>query len=62
MQPYNDQMLKDILDEISTYSADYGGTNIIDPIKSITSLKTNGYKKRIFLLTDGSVGGPDSVI
>ena len=38
MQPYNDQMLKRILDEISTYGADYGGTNILEPIRSVTSL------------------------
>ena len=32
MQPYNDEMLEKVIDEIATYSANYGGTEILEPI------------------------------
>ena len=55
-------MLKKIMGDISTYSADYGGTEIFNPIESATKLNTQEYKKRIFLLTDGDVSSPEKVI
>ena len=62
MQPYNDDTLYHILQEVDSYSADYGGTEILEPIKSATKMSNDGYKKRIFLLTDGDVSSPQKVI
>ena len=62
MQTYNDVILKNILHEFDSYSADYGGTEILQPIKSATRMSNEGYKKRIFLLTDGDVSSPQKVI
>ena len=62
MQPYNDEMLEKITDEIDTYSANYGGTEILEPIQSATELDSMDYKTPIFLLTVGDVDDPDRVI
>jgi hypothetical protein len=45
-------------------NADYGGTNIYEPMKSAINLKLTDkdMQKRIFLLTDGAVGQPEEIV
>ena len=45
-------------------TANMGGTNIYEPIKSALNLKlpNKEVQKRIFLLTDGAVGQPEEII
>ena len=44
-----------ILSEISQFTANYGGTNILDPLKKVIALDVGNKKRRVFLLTDGEV-------
>ena len=45
-----------VKEEISMFEADYGGTQIREPLDSIFTTKlSKEYKKRIFILTDGGV-------
>ena len=54
---YNDEMLNNTKNSIQGFSANYGGTDILNPLKSaFGQAMPEGYKKRIFLLTDGSDG------
>ncbi len=50
------------MDLIKNYESDYGGTEILQPLIYAQSSLHSGKKKRIFLLTDGSVGAADRVI
>ena len=52
--------MSQILSEISNFKADFGGTNILDPLKKVTEASNFGDKKlRVFLLTDGEVDNKD---
>jgi hypothetical protein len=51
-----------ILSEISVFAANFGGTNILDPLKKATELDIGKRKRRVFLLTDGEVENKDQVI
>lgn len=42
-------------EEINNFSANLGGTNILDPLIKAVSLDIGKRNKRIFLLTDGEV-------
>jgi len=51
------------LDTISRWSADFGGTEIYNPLKEIFNQKPiENYQKVVFLLTDGSVSHPEQII
>ena len=50
------------LDLIKNYGANYGGTEILQPLIHAQSSLNSDKKKRIFLLTDGSVSAADQVI
>ena len=57
---YNDDIISQILSEITHFKADFGGTNILDPLKKVTEASNFGDKKlRVFLLTDGEVDNKD---
>ncbi len=47
------------MSEILLFSADMGGTEILEPIQAAISLKTGERVKKIFLLTDGEVSNKD---
>jgi hypothetical protein len=51
--PYSDESIKLILDMISKFDANFGGTEILEPLKNALMLDVGGRKKRVFLLTDG---------
>ena len=52
--------MSQILSEISRFEANFGGTNILDPLKKVTEASNFSDKKlRVFLLTDGEVHNKD---
>ena len=66
---YDDESKQRTLDQIKNFTHNYGGTNILEPLtaaqkiyNSVNTAAPGDIKKRIFLLTDGSVGSPDEVI
>ena len=60
---FNQENLNDAIVQISSFDADYGGTEIYDPLDHIFNQETMPkYQKNIFLLTDGSVLDADGII
>ncbi|CAI2383841.1 unnamed protein product [Moneuplotes crassus] len=60
---YNEESLNEAIDEINTFTADLGGTEILTPLCEIFKMKpTPGYPRNIFLLTDGAVQDKEKVI
>ena len=57
---YTDHACKEALAAIKTFSSNYGGTEILAPLREAQTSQefASGLKKRIFLLTDGSVNAP----
>jgi hypothetical protein len=49
---YNDETLSAARQHISDMDANFGGTNILDPLQEACKLNTK-QKRRVFLLTDG---------
>jgi len=59
----SESMLNETLEKIKDWDADFGGTEIYDPLENIFSDKSvQNYQKIIFLLTDGSVSYPEEII
>ena len=55
--------VKDALSKISGFTADMGGTEIFQPIKTCYSKpQIKGMQRILFLLTDGQVGNPQDII
>lgn len=52
---YTDENMEKIKFIIDGFRADYGGTNILTPLKKAVELNVLNLEKRIFLLTDGEV-------
>jgi hypothetical protein len=50
---YTNESKKSAINEIKTFKADFGGTDILSPIVKAATIDSGEYKKRIFLLTDG---------
>jgi len=50
---YNDETTEKIIEKLMDYDADYGGTDILKPLKEAVKLDVDKRQKRIFLLTDG---------
>lgn len=63
MFDYNNENLDAVKKQLDYFSANFGGTNIYEPVQSafLANIET-GYKKRIFLLTDGQVGNVTSIV
>lgn len=60
---YNDKDIEKIIAEIELYDADFGGTEIFQPIQFALDLPPiENYQRNIFLLTDGSVENSDQVV
>ncbi len=60
MYDYNDENKTFAKKEIDNFMANFGGTEIYQPLEDI--FKLNFSNKRIFLLTDGEVEHPKRVI
>jgi uncharacterized protein with von Willebrand factor type A (vWA) domain len=50
---YNDHNVKSVLDKIDEFKADFGGTDILNPMSEALTKYKSTIEKRIFLLTDG---------
>ena len=64
IHPYNDDTRDAALCEISQMLANYGATNILEPLKFVQEniAKDSALKQRVFLLTDGRVDEKEQVI
>ena len=56
--PYTDEYLGPAIQKISNFEADFGGTEIYQPLNSIFRYgkSTDCVETHVFLLTDGAVG------
>lgn len=55
--------MKQAIEKIQMFSADMGGTEIYNGLKKCYGqFKFKNYPNNIFLLTDGDISNPDSVI
>lgn len=62
-QPATDEIIQETLEKISRFGADMGGTNLDGAIDFTYQAEMLGHSpKLVFLLTDGDVGNPDSII
>ena len=60
---YTDKNRQEVLRKIGSFSSDFGGTNIFDPIvDAFTTDVGKNVQKRIFLLTDGQIHDKDTVV
>merc|ERR1711963_1228361 len=60
---YDDDTLAKAKNHVNSMSADFGGTELYNPLQNIfTSQEIDGYARQIFLLTDGAVSNSDRVI
>merc|ERR1711963_905432 len=60
---YDDDTLAKAKNHVNSMSADFGGTEVYNPLQNIfTSQEIDGYARQIFLLTDGAVSNSDRVI
>lgn len=51
---YEETTSKDAIDQIEYFQANYGGTNLLAPVKSAFNTKlSEDFQKRVFILTDG---------
>mmetsp|Transcript_15738 Transcript_15738/g.18199 ORF Transcript_15738/g.18199 Transcript_15738/m.18199 type:complete len:123 (-) Transcript_15738:301-669(-) len=60
---YTQQSMEEACNAISEFEANLGGTEIYSALSAIFSnLNSNGLMKKVFLLTDGCVNNPNSVV
>jgi von Willebrand factor A domain-containing protein 5 len=60
---YDDESMEKALNEVKKYKADLGGTNIYKPLLELFKTEPDSqYPRNIFLLTDGQVMDPQTVI
>ena len=63
MFEYTAEVAESAIKMIQLFSADMGGTEILSPLQvAINQISKNAPQTRIFLLTDGDVTDPSSVI
>ncbi|XP_046842399.1 von Willebrand factor A domain-containing protein 5A-like [Xenia sp. Carnegie-2017] len=61
--PYNQKNLETAVKHAENLQADLGGTELFHPLKQIFShAPKKGLPRKVFVLTDGSIGNTDSVI
>jgi hypothetical protein len=58
---YNDANLKSAVEQVSSFQADMGGTEIHSPLQYIFD-QPSQYPRAVFLLTDGEVDSPSIVV
>mmetsp|Transcript_15510 Transcript_15510/g.17982 ORF Transcript_15510/g.17982 Transcript_15510/m.17982 type:complete len:858 (-) Transcript_15510:20-2593(-) len=62
-QKYEKKAIDQTLTKLKYFKANMGGTNMLDPIVAITSLKHNyKYPRNVFILTDGAISNTDTVV
>jgi len=50
---YNNKTKEIAIGEAKQFDSTYGGTDILSPLVTASTLESGQYKKRIFVLTDG---------
>ena len=62
-QPYNEENLEKACAYVNSIRADMGGSELLEPLKALLEqpLQT-GYSRNIFLLTDGDISHPDTIL
>ena len=60
-QAYNETNLTTAIQFVESFSATYGGTEILEPIKESFKQRLTGMPLEVMLLTDGEVWGEDAV-
>ncbi|GAB7329850.1 hypothetical protein MBLNU13_g01566t1 [Cladosporium sp. NU13] len=56
-QAYNESSMKAALDFIGTFRADYGGTELLNPVKAAFDQMLDAMPLEVMLLTDGEIWG-----
>lgn len=59
---YNNGTKETSIHEAKSFDSDFGGTDILGPLVTATTLESGDFKKRIFLLTDGQVGDKTEIV
>lgn len=54
-QPYNQQTLEEATKHIKTFAADFGGTEMLQPVKAKIDERNKERNLELFLLTDGDI-------
>ncbi|CEJ89595.1 hypothetical protein VHEMI05431 [[Torrubiella] hemipterigena] len=54
-QPYNQQTLEEATKHIKTFAADFGGTEMLEPVKAKIDERNKERNLELFLLTDGDI-------
>ena len=55
---YSDASKDQAISQIASFQANFGGTDILSPLKQVQEDYESDLKKRVFLLTDGAVMNP----
>jgi hypothetical protein len=63
-EKYSDKSLNEALQHVRSMSANFGGTDIYEPLKAVFEqpVPKQGYLRQVFVLTDGEVSNAPSVI
>ncbi|KAL4470973.1 hypothetical protein ABPG72_013560 [Tetrahymena utriculariae] len=62
-QKYSNENVEFALAEVETYTANYGGTNLYEPLNDIFNQKfVKGYGRQIYILTDGQIEKKENVM
>ncbi|KAL4452966.1 hypothetical protein ABPG74_002531 [Tetrahymena malaccensis] len=62
-EKYSNENVEQAIAEIETYTANYGGTNLFDPLNDIFNQKfIKGYGRQIYILTDGQIENKEKVM
>lgn len=61
---YNEASLKTAFDQVNTFEADFGGTEILQPLQAIFELPKaqSNVETHIYLLTDGAVHNTQAIV
>ena len=62
MNDYNNQTKDIAINEAHQFDSNFGGTDILNPLVTASTVGNDDYKKRIFLLTDGQVSNKQEII
>lgn len=62
-EKYSEKALESAIKMITEFDANYGGTELYDPLKGVYGIeKIKGYPQNVFLLTDGGISNTNQVL
>ena len=60
---YSEEKVEAAIKDINSFQADYGGTELIDPLREIfKNYPIKNYPRNVFLLTDGAISNTNQVV